>query len=392
MRLPTLSGISSSPGYPPALEASGAVSSVSVRRRLAGGGLDTRIEVRGSDELADLALTFNVTAATLESNIAELQRMEAHARRFVADVSHELRTPLAGLTAVTDTLEEELSDAGGDTGMAVRLVGTQTRRLAQLVENLIEISRFDAGQAVLRLEDGVDMGALIRTTLASRGWTDRVDAQLPTGVLAEVDVFRVEVIVANVVGNALKHGAPPVTVALVDVPEPDGTGAVTVTVTDRGPGVPPHVRPYLFERFFKADAARTRSEGSGLGLAIALQNARLHGGSNRSARPTWWGRFVRAAPTPGSGGAPMRRALLWRLVAAVLITSLLPACGIQSTGVGDGGAAAGGVHVYYVLDGKLHPSFEQAPLVKPRLLSGSCSSAPIEPIERPESPPRFRLV
>ena len=258
-------------------------------RRLAGGGLDTRIAVRGSDELADLAATFNVTAATLGSNIAELQRMEAHARRFVADVSHELRTPLAGLTAVTDTLEEELADIGGDIGgdigVAVRLVGTQTRRLAQLVENLIEISRFDAGQAVLRVEDGVDIGALIGATLAARDWTDRVALEAPGKVLKAVDVFRIEVIVANLVGNALSHGGPPVTVALAEAVDPDGVGEVTVTVTDNAPGVPPHVRPHLFERFFKADAARSRSEGSGLGLSIAWENARLHGGSIEAVDP-----------------------------------------------------------------------------------------------------------
>lgn len=248
-------------------------------RRLAGGDLRTRLTVRGSDELAELSRTFNETVAELERNIAELQRMEENARRFVADVSHELRTPLASLTAVTDTLDEEFAGVAGDAATAARLVGTQTRRLAELVENLIEISRFDSGHAVLRVEEVVDIGAVVRATVAARGWADLVQADLPSGVIAAVDVCRVEVIAANLIGNALRHGAQPVVVSVGTAADGNPTGGVTVSVSDRGPGLTAQARTHLFERFYKADAGRTRSEGSGLGLAIALENARLHGGT-----------------------------------------------------------------------------------------------------------------
>jgi two-component system sensor histidine kinase MtrB len=225
--------------------------------------------------------------------------MEGNARRFVADVSHELRTPLAAMTAVTDTLDEEAEDLDGDAGTAARLISTETRRLAQLVENLIEISRFDAGRAALRLDDEVDLAAAIPATLAARGWTDEVATDLPPGLTAELDRRRLDVIVANLVGNALRHGGAPVRVAAGG-----DAGRVTVTVTDCGPGLPPEIAPHVFERFYKADAARARSEGSGLGLAIAMENARLHGGTIEACNGPAGGavftlRLPRRQPVPG---------------------------------------------------------------------------------------------
>ncbi len=248
-------------------------------RQLAAGELDVRMRVRGSDELADLVLTFNNTAADLERSVGELRRMEANARRFVADVSHELRSPLAAMTAVTDTLDEEAANLDGDAATAAGLVSTETRRLAQLVENLIEITRFDAGRATLRLDGEVDLASVVTATLVARGWTDEVRAALPEGITAGVDRRRLDVIVANLVGNALRHGAAPVTVAIGAETDFAGAEWVHVTVTDEGAGLPPETVEQVFERFYKADSARARSEGSGLGLAIALENARLHGGT-----------------------------------------------------------------------------------------------------------------
>lgn len=250
-------------------------------RELAAGRLDTRLRVRGADELADLANTFNYTAAQLEHTVGEIRRMEANARRFVADVSHELRTPLAAMTAVTDTLDEEADNLPVDAGIAAHLVSTETRRLAQLVDNLIEITRFDAGRAELRIDGDVDLAAAVNATLAARGWTEKVRTVFAPGVTAQVDRRRIDVIVANLVGNALRHGRPPVTVHIHHEPDQEqpGQGQVTVLVTDCGPGLPPDAGAQVFERFYKADTARSRSEGSGLGLAIALENARLHGGT-----------------------------------------------------------------------------------------------------------------
>ncbi|NEB06689.1 HAMP domain-containing protein, partial [Streptomyces sp. SID13726] len=120
-------------------------------QRLGSGRFDTRIEVRGSDELAGLARTFNETAGALEQSVDELREAEVRARRFASDVSHELRTPLAGMLAVTEVLDEEAERLDPDTAAALRLVSAETGKLAVLVEDLMEISRFDPRAAELHL-------------------------------------------------------------------------------------------------------------------------------------------------------------------------------------------------------------------------------------------------
>ncbi|WP_346768240.1 HAMP domain-containing sensor histidine kinase [Streptomyces sp. R301] len=240
------------------------------------GRLDTRIHAKGSDELADLARTFNESAAELERSVTELRRAEARARRFASDVSHELRTPLAGMLAVTEVLDEDAGTLDSDTARAVRLISAETVKLAVLVEDLMEISRFDARAAELHTDE-VDVADCVRETLSSRHWTDpeQVRAVLGEGIRARLDPRRFDVVVANLVGNALRHGRAPVTVRV----SADGGSTLVVEVSDRGPGIHPDVLPHVFERFFKADPARTRSAGSGLGLAITQENVRLHGGT-----------------------------------------------------------------------------------------------------------------
>ncbi|HEV3357279.1 MAG TPA: HAMP domain-containing sensor histidine kinase [Pseudonocardiaceae bacterium] len=245
--------------------------------RLGAGELSSRVPVHGSDELAEVARTFNNTAQSLAEHVAELRRMEADARRFVADVSHELRTPLAAMIAVLDVLDDQASHLPEPTGEAVRLVSQGTHNLTRLVNDLIEVTRFDSGTAALAL-DHIDLAVAIRATLRARGWTDAVDTDLPDGIMARVDPRRLDVIVANLVGNALRHGAPPVSIRLTAEP-----GWRIIEVADNGPGLAADVLPQVFNRFYKADTARARSEGSGLGLAIAWENARLHRTDDRVA-------------------------------------------------------------------------------------------------------------
>ncbi|GII39929.1 sensor histidine kinase [Planotetraspora phitsanulokensis] len=241
-------------------------------RLLGEGEMRTRIAVRGSDELADVARTFNNTAAELERHVKQLREMEADARRFVADVSHELRTPLAALAAVADVLDEEAARLPEPAGRAARLVSQETLNLTGLVNDLIEISRFDSGVAALALNE-VDVAELVRATLRARGWSELVHTELPPAVTARLDPRRVDVILANLVGNALRHGEPPVSVRLCADPH-----WIALEVRDHGPGLDEAVLLHVFDRFYKASAARARSEGSGLGLAIARENARLHRG------------------------------------------------------------------------------------------------------------------
>ncbi|GIG67987.1 sensor histidine kinase [Phytomonospora endophytica] len=264
-------------------------------KRWGRGELDTRLQVRGSDELAELGRTFNQSADAVAHHVAELERVEADARRFVADVSHELRTPLAAMTAVTDVLDEEAEHLTGDAAAAARLVSRETRNLNRLVADLIEVSRFDSGTAALILDD-VDMGEAVASSLRARGWSEQVAVELPAGLTARLDPRRLDVIMANLVGNALSHGGEPVEVRLSAGPE-----EVVIEVADHGPGLAPDVIGHVFDRFYKADSARGRSAGSGLGLAIARENARLHGGE------------LSAANRPGGGAVftlrlPRRRA------------------------------------------------------------------------------------
>ncbi|WP_374205658.1 ATP-binding protein [Streptomyces sioyaensis] len=253
----------------------------SATESMAAGALDTRIDVTGDDELADLGRTFNTMAATLQADATTLRRMEAGARRFAADVSHEMRTPLAAMTAVTGVLDEDAASGRLDpeTSEALTLVADETRNLARMVEDLMEISRFDAGAAVLDLDE-IDVGELVRKTLALRHWQDRVEVAVPDGLRARLDPRRIDVVLANLLGNALRHGG---TSGPVRLRARAGADALVLTVADGGAGIPDDVLPHVFDRFTKGDAARTRSEGSGLGLAIAAENARLHGGTLTAA-------------------------------------------------------------------------------------------------------------
>jgi two-component system sensor histidine kinase MtrB len=160
-----------------------------------------------------------------------------------------------------------------------------------LVEDLMEVSRFDAGTAELRRED-VDVVAAVRASLRARGWLERVQLDAAQDVRVRADRRRLDVIVANLVANALRHGAPPVRVRVSGSAE-----AACVEVADHGPGLAEEVLPHVFDRFYKADAARTRTAGSGLGLAIAQENARLHGGTLSAANaPGGGARFVLRLP------------------------------------------------------------------------------------------------
>nr|WP_203622567.1 HAMP domain-containing sensor histidine kinase [Streptomyces sp. SID8499] len=277
-------------------------------RRLGEGRLDTRLRVSGTDELADLSRTFNKAAEALEKRVADMAARDEASRRFVADMSHELRTPLTAITAVTEVLEEELEfEGGGFDPMiepAVRLVVSETRRLNDLVENLMEVTRFDAGTARLVLDD-VDLADQITACIDARAWLDAVELDAERGLHARLDPRRLDVILANLIGNALKHGGSPVRVS---VREEGGDGAgsgdgaesgddagngeggespepgwIVIQVRDHGPGIPEDVLPHVFDRFYKASASRPRSEGSGLGLSIALNNAHIHGGDITAA-------------------------------------------------------------------------------------------------------------
>ena len=164
----------------------------------------------------------------------------------------------------------------GEALTAARLVRQEVQHLNRLVEDLIEISRFDAGTAQLVIDE-TDVANAVGQCLRARGWLN-VCTDVPAGLTARLDRRRFDIILANLVGNALRHGGPPVIMTARAEAHGSGEGRLVLEVRDHGPGLPDAAIPHLFDRFYKADTARARSEGSGLGLAIALENARLHGG------------------------------------------------------------------------------------------------------------------
>jgi two-component system sensor histidine kinase MtrB len=174
-----------------------------------------------------------------------------------------------------------------DATAAARLVSQEIRHLNRLVSDLIEISRFDAGSAQLTAED-TGVAAAVQQCLRARNWTG-VCCMAPAGLTVRLDRRRFDVIVANLVGNALRHGAPPVTVRAGIQAALAGGSELVLEVRDHGPGLPADAIEHVFDRFYKADSSRARSEGSGLGLAIAQENARLHDGR------------IDAANDPGGG-------------------------------------------------------------------------------------------
>ena len=235
-------------------------------RSLAEGLLETRLPVEGQDEFGAWAQSFNEMAAALEAKIGELQAAQARERRFTADVAHELRTPLTALMGEASLLQAHLERMPEESRRPAELLIADVARLRRLVEELMEISRFDAGAESVQPEE-VDVSALVRATVHAHGWDGRVELQ-GDGLRVTSDPRRLERIVANLVDNAFEHGGSHVTVRV---------GEREVEVADDGPGIAPEHLPHLFERFYKADPSRSGG-GTGLGLAIAQENARLLGG------------------------------------------------------------------------------------------------------------------
>jgi two-component system sensor histidine kinase MtrB len=241
--------------------------------RIERGDLGARVPVTSNDEFGDWAETFNRMAASLEATIDELEEAQGHNRRFVADVSHELRTPLAALVAEASILREGLDGLPDGSRRAGELLVADVGRLRVLVDDLMEISRFDAGAERLAAEP-VDLGRLVSAVAAARLPEARRTVP-PNLVVVDSDPRRIERIVGNILDNAREHaaGSPvEVSVALGR----DGS-SVTVAVADRGPGIPADRLPHVFDRFYKADPSR-HGGSSGLGLAIAAEHARLLGG------------------------------------------------------------------------------------------------------------------
>ncbi|MFI9643884.1 MtrAB system histidine kinase MtrB [Micromonospora sp. NPDC051925] len=249
-------------------------------QRLSAGLLDQRMVVNGEDDLALLAASFNQMATNLQRQILRLEEMSRLQRRFTSDVSHELRTPLTTVRMAADLIFAERDEFDPAVARSAELLQAELDRFEELLTDLLEISRFDAGFAMLDSEPTDLVPVVHRVADRLAGLAERVGVTIEldvptTPVIAEVDPRRVERVLRNLVGNAVEHGeAKPVVITLgVD------QTAVAVTVRDHGVGLKPGEEKLVFSRFWRADPSRARQTGgTGLGLSISLEDARLHGG------------------------------------------------------------------------------------------------------------------
>ncbi|RBY89804.1 two-component sensor histidine kinase [Blastococcus sp. TF02A-26] len=249
-------------------------------QRLAEGELEERMAVRGEDDLARLATSFNAMADSLQRQITQLEALSQLQQRFTSDVSHELRTPLTTVQMAAEVLHESREDFAPHVARSAELLHEELDRFESLLTDLLEISRYDAGAAVLDWEP-TDVGALVHRVVGDfSALAARHDSELRvTGpqqpVIADVDPRRVQRILRNLVGNAIEHGAG----RPVEITWAANRAAVAVTVRDFGVGLSPADAQHVFDRFWRADPSRVRTVGgSGLGLSISLEDARLHGG------------------------------------------------------------------------------------------------------------------
>ncbi|HSU02133.1 MAG TPA: MtrAB system histidine kinase MtrB [Nocardioides sp.] len=283
-----------------------------VAERLAAGQLQERLRVRGEDDLARLATSFNQMASNLQKQIRQLEELSRLQRRFVSDVSHELRTPITTVRMASDVIHDARPFLDPVTGRAAELLQKELDRFETLLADLLEISRFDAGAAVLEAED-VDLVDVVRRVV---DMTSALAAQRDTRVVvhdpgvpcvAEADVRRVERIVRNLVTNAIDHAES----RDVEIFVGADRQSAAVAVRDHGIGLGPGESAMVFNRFWRADPARARtSGGTGLGLSISLEDTHLHGGWLQA-----WGR-------PGEGA--QFRLTLPRVLGTQLRHSPLP--------------------------------------------------------------------
>jgi two-component system sensor histidine kinase MtrB len=236
---------------------------------IARGQLDTRLVPGRDSELADLAESFNAMVTALE------QRIQRDAR-FASDVSHELRSPLTTLHTAVDVLSHRRGELPERSAQALDLLNDEVNRFERLVEDLLEVSRFDVGAADLSLEE-VEVAELVRQALGHLGHGGVPVVVRPGGEHLEIsaDKRRLERVLANLLTNAEAHGGGATQVEVGPM-----AGGAYVAVDDAGPGVPPESRELIFERFARGRAAGRRAMGAGVGLGLSLvrEHVKLHRG------------------------------------------------------------------------------------------------------------------
>jgi two-component system sensor histidine kinase MtrB len=251
-----------------------------IAERFAEGHLSERMPVRGEDDMARLAVSFNDMAESLQRQITQLEEFGNLQRRFTSDVSHELRTPLTTVRMAADLIHDHSEELDPALRRSTELMVNELDRFETLLNDLLEISRHDAGVAELSVE-AVDLRSTVNSALGNVGHlADEAGIELVVNlpdheVIAEVDARRVERILRNLIANAIDHAEhKPVRIRMAADED-----TVAVTVRDYGVGLRPGEEKLVFSRFWRSDPSRVRrSGGTGLGLAISIEDARLHQG------------------------------------------------------------------------------------------------------------------
>ncbi len=275
-----------------------------IAERYASGNLEQRMHVSGEDDIARLSTSFNQMAASLQRQIRRLENLSRVQQRFVSDVSHELRTPLTTVQMASEVLYDSRDRFDPQTARSAELLKGELDRFESLLSDLLDLSRFDAGAAQLEL-DTIDLAQVARRAaddagLARAGIRVRL-VGTGTPAIVEADMRRIDRIVRNLLANAAKYSGSDV----VEIVVAQNDEAVSLAVRDFGVGLSGDENLRVFDRFWRADPARTQG-GTGLGLAISREDAVLHGGTLKAwGRPGEGSEFILTIPkTDGSAKRP----------------------------------------------------------------------------------------
>jgi len=256
------------------------------------GDFRQRMKVYSQDEISTLGHAFNEMAESLEQQIARLENLSRVQQRFVSDVSHELRTPLTTLRMASEVIAASRDSFDPTVARSTELLVAQLDRFERLLEDLLEVSRFDAEVAVLEAVD-FDIVQLVNrcaddlALVAKERKTEIFVKSAEPEIMIKADIRRVERILRNLLANAIDHSEE----VQIDVQIKASERDVAIGVRDYGVGLDENSLTRVFDRFWRADPSRARTRGgTGLGLSIALEDARLHNGELEA-----WGRPGRGA-------------------------------------------------------------------------------------------------
>ena len=248
--------------------------------KLAAGDLNRRVSVRGKHQAARLGISFNKMADSLQEQITQLERLSTLQQRFVSDVSHELRTPLSTVRLSSELLYDSRDTLNPVQSRSVELMHNQVDRFQALLSDLLEISRFDAGSAVLNI-DAEDFMSVLNDVLVEviphleRTGTRLIVHSEQAHIDIDIDRVRIERVLRNLLFNAIEHGES----NPVDIYIATNATNLGVAVRDHGIGLSEEEAAQVFNRFWRADTSRKRTlGGTGLGLSITAEDVRLHGG------------------------------------------------------------------------------------------------------------------